>query len=84
MPFSNPRTNIGDAFNNINMNLGSLANQIIGQSPIIANIDQGIIGATRSAIDPKDNNALRNLTSTVPLVDTLLKERLTPYQMKEK
>ena len=84
MPFSNPRTNIGDALGNVNSNLGSLANQIIGQAPVIANIDQGIIGAGRAAFDPKDNNALRNLTSTVPFADILTKERLTPYQIKEK
>ena len=83
-PISNPRTQIGDTLGNVNQNLGDFANLFIGQAPIIENIDQGLLSSAASAIDPKDDNALRNLIGAVPILDVFAKQRLTPYQLQER
>ena len=83
-PLSSPRTEVGELLGNVNNNLGDLANLLIGQSPIIENIDQGLLSAATSALDPKDDNASRNIVGSVPFLDIAAKERLTPYQLREK
>jgi len=71
-PMFNSSSTIGNTIGkNVNKNLGDMVDLVIGQAPIIANIDSGLLRSGQAALTKGDDNATKFLLKSIPGVSDL-------------